>query len=121
MLQEKAESVRLLTIHAAKGLEFRAVFMPGVEDGILPLSRKTLFGGEDGQDSDPAEERRLFYVGITRASEALYLSVADERYIWGRRVALAPSPFLDAILSDFHRTRLQKHIRRVTVQKDLLS
>lgn len=121
LLQEKAESVRLLTIHAAKGLEFRAVFMPGVEDGILPLSRKTLFGGEDGQDSDPAEERRLFYVGITRASEALYLSVADERHIWGRRVALSPSPFLDAILGDFHRTRLQKHIRRVTVQKNLLS
>ena len=60
-------------------------------------------------------------MGITRASEALYLSVADERYIWGRRVALAPSPFLDAILSGFHRTRLQKHIRRVAVQKDLLS
>ena len=121
LLQEKAESVRLLTIHAAKGLEFRAVFMPGVEDGILPLSRKTLFGGEDSQDSDPAEERRLFYVGITRASEALYLSVADERHIWGRRVALSPSPFLDAILGDFHRTRLKKHIRRVTVQKNLLS
>lgn len=122
MLQEKAESVRVLTIHAAKGLEFRAVFMPGMEDGILPLSRRTLFGSDDAQDpADPEEERRLFYVGITRASEALYLSAAAERHIWGRKVALAPSPFLNGILGGFHRTALKKHVRRVAVQKNLLS
>ena len=58
MLQVNA--VRLMTLHKAKGLEFRAVFIPGVEDGTLPLSK-----------SDPEEERRLLYVGMTRAEDEL--------------------------------------------------
>ena len=53
-------AVRLMTLHKAKGLEFRAVFIPGVEDGTLPLSK-----------SDPEEERRLLYVGMTRAEDEL--------------------------------------------------
>lgn len=84
----RAERVSLLTLHAAKGLEFRVVFLAGCEDGLLPHR----FGSGDA--SDPAEERRLFFVGITRAKEQLFLSHARRRHWQGELRDRHPSPFL---------------------------
>jgi hypothetical protein len=82
--------VSLLTLHAAKGLEFAVVFLVGCEDGLLPLR---LPGGAPA-DEDVAEERRLFFVGLTRAQDRLYLSHAARRYRYGSERETSPSPFL---------------------------
>ncbi|MFO8058841.1 MAG: UvrD-helicase domain-containing protein [bacterium] len=87
----RAERVSLLTLHAAKGLEFRVVFITGCEDGLLPLRWKK----ED--DSNIEEERRLFYVGMTRSKERLFLSRAVKRKIGSAYRKLGPSPFLKQI------------------------
>jgi superfamily I DNA/RNA helicase len=84
----RADAVSLLTLHSAKGLEFPVVFMTGCEDGVLPLR----WGG--GADVDVAEERRLMFVGMTRARERLFLSHARKRLWRGRLAQMRPSPFL---------------------------
>lgn len=86
---EDKEKVTLMTIHAAKGLEFPAVFMIGMEEGILPHARVY----EAGQ-AELEEERRLCYVGMTRAREELHLSYAASRAQFGQRSYNAPSRFL---------------------------
>ncbi len=80
-------SVTLMTLHAAKGLEFPVVFMVGMEDGLFPSSRSTT-------DDELEEERRLAYVGITRAMQELFLTYAKSRYTFGTRNYPAPSRFL---------------------------
>ena len=88
----RAEQVSVMTIHAAKGLEFKTVFVPGCEDGIIPF---TLFG-----DTSPeyiASEERLLYVAVTRAKQNLYLSSALSRNYKGRILKPVRSPFLDRI------------------------
>mgnify|MGYP000244577074 CR=1 FL=1 len=85
------ERVALMTLHSAKGLEFECVFISGCEDGLLPYS---LF---DGQISDRDEERRLLYVGMTRAKSFLFLTHAKRRFIFGKQLHLKPSPFLESI------------------------
>ena len=88
-LKDDADAVTLMTLHAAKGLEYPVVFIVGLETGILPHSRS--FEEKDGIE----EERRLFYVGVTRAQEQLYLSYAFRRALYGGGGALAmPSEFL---------------------------
>jgi DNA helicase-2/ATP-dependent DNA helicase PcrA len=87
-LEENANAPVLLTLHAAKGLEFRCVFIVGLEDGILPHSRSF----EDPEEME--EERRLLYVGITRAKDRLYLLRAFRRGMWGQSDVTAPSRFL---------------------------
>lgn len=82
--------VTLLTLHAAKGLEFPVVFITGLEDGLIPHSRSL----ESGSSEDLAEERRLFYVGITRAESHLYLTYAFKRTTYGTSNANSPSRFL---------------------------
>jgi DNA helicase-2/ATP-dependent DNA helicase PcrA len=89
----RADRVSLLTMHAAKGLEFPVVFVTGVEDGIVPFS-----WGDDASSTD--EERRLFYVGMTRAQERLILTRAAQRFWRGARREQRPSPFLRAIPDD---------------------
>lgn len=86
------DRVALMTLHAAKGLEWPVVFITGCEDGLLPC---TLFG-----DRDDDEERRLFYVGMTRARRHLMLSYASRRSLDGRVLEAARSPFLDLIPKD---------------------
>ncbi|HEY0698584.1 MAG TPA: UvrD-helicase domain-containing protein, partial [Micromonospora sp.] len=92
-LDPRAEAVTLLTLHAAKGLEFPVVFLVGCEDGLLPLR----FPGRPPTDDDLAEERRLFFVGMTRAQDRLYVSHAQRRVRHGRERDCVPSPFLDVI------------------------
>lgn len=82
-------SVKLMTLHSAKGLEFEAVFLVGLEDGLFPL-----FSNMD-EDEKLEEERRLCYVGITRAKRFLYLTYAKSRLIYGKRQDCYPSQFLD--------------------------
>lgn len=93
-LEEGIAATTLLTLHAAKGLEFPVVFIVGLEDGILPHSRSL-----DSRD-DLDEERRLFYVGITRAMDRLYLSHAFRRTVWGQADVSVPSRFLREIPDD---------------------
>ena len=90
-LAADADAVTLMTMHNAKGLEFPVVFITGLEDGLFPLARAY---------DDPAqleEERRLFYVGITRAEEKLYLTHAEQRMRNGERMQSRPSGFLDGL------------------------
>src|SRR5439155_4992483 len=94
VLDRRADAVSLLTLHAAKGLEFPVVFCVGVEDGLLPLR---LPGERALPDARVAEERRLLFVGMTRAQSRLYLSHARRRTRHGADRATRPSPFLDAI------------------------
>jgi DNA helicase-2/ATP-dependent DNA helicase PcrA len=83
--------VLLMTLHAAKGLEFESVFLVGLEEGLLPHSRSLV--GEEGEE----EERRLCYVGMTRAMERLHLSWAHSRQVFGQRRPGEPSRFLQEI------------------------
>src|SRR4051794_6852128 len=87
---ESGGQVTLMTLHNAKGLEFRAVFMLGMEDGIFPHSRSI-------EENDVEEERRLCYVGMTRAKERLTLTHAMRRSLYGRTDANLPSRFLDEL------------------------
>lgn len=100
-LRQAAQKVRIMTLHAAKGLEFEAVFLPALEEGILPFERAVDEGGEDAL----AEERRLLYVGMTRARSSLCLSYALERTLYGRTLAQAPSRLLADLPHDALRRR----------------
>ncbi|MBQ7456605.1 MAG: UvrD-helicase domain-containing protein [Desulfovibrio sp.] len=118
----QSEGVRLLTLHAAKGLEFPCVFLPAFEEGILPTTSATqaLFGmhNNDAKEADRVleEERRLCYVGITRASDCLFVSYAKSRYIFGKMYHFPPSSFLPAIDHFFAKTQLRE--KTVAVYKD---
>ena len=90
-LDLQGDAVKLMTLHSAKGLEFPAVFLTGMEDGVLPHAR-SIQG-----DGDIEEERRLCYVGITRAQQHLTLSLARHREAFGRSQRNAPSRFLTEI------------------------
>jgi DNA helicase II / ATP-dependent DNA helicase PcrA len=96
-LDPRAEAVTLLTLHAAKGLEFPVVFLVGCEDGLLPLRLPGSSASAAEQDDEVAEERRLFFVGLTRAQQRLYVSHASRRFRHGTEREMRPSRFLDAI------------------------
>ncbi len=95
-VEEDADNVLLMTLHTAKGLEFSTVFVVGLEDGLFPSSRS--FESE----SELEEERRLFYVGITRAREKLYLTCAKSRTVFGSTSYSIPSRFLTEISDDLY-------------------
>ncbi len=94
--KENKNAVKLMTAHAAKGLEFKYVFVTGLEDGLFPHQ----MDGEIKNAEDKEEERRLFYVALTRAKEKLFLSFANFRTIFGSRQINAPSEFISDIPSD---------------------
>ena len=101
---EDAAAVTLMTLHNAKGLEYRVVFLTGMEDGVFPHVRSL------GNPMELEEERRLCYVGLTRAEERLYLTRAASRNLWGQNNYNAPSRFLSEIPD--HLTSEAKRARR---------
>jgi superfamily I DNA/RNA helicase len=93
VLEYIVEKVSLMSLHAAKGLEFPVVFIIGCEDNLLPLDLK-------GMKSDPKEERRLFYVGMTRAKEHLFLTHAKRRQLFGQTLLQNPCAYLADIAEE---------------------
>jgi len=99
--QDSQDKLTLMTLHSAKGLEFPVVFMVGLEEGIFPHSNSA------SDEMELEEERRLMYVGMTRAKEKLVLSCANSRLIYGRRGSALPSRFLSEVPHEL--------VRRVTL------
>jgi DNA helicase-2/ATP-dependent DNA helicase PcrA len=93
-LNKNIPAVSLMTVHASKGLEFDAVFITGLEQGLFPSTRED---DTPADGRDPEEERRLFYVALTRARERIFLSYARERMKYGSREYALPSEFLEDI------------------------
>lgn len=91
--EESSEKVTIMTLHAAKGLEFPVVFLPGWEEGLFPSQRSMDESGQKGLE----EERRLAYVGITRAEELCYISFASNRRVYGQWQSQLPSRFIDEL------------------------
>ena len=91
-----ADSVVMMTLHSAKGLEFNTVFLVGMEEGIFPGNSSAF-----GTDEDIEEERRLAYVGITRARKRLYITRAASRMLYGSTTRNAPSRFLEEIPQEY--------------------
>ena len=94
--EDAAEKVSIMTLHAAKGLEFPAVFLPGWEDGLFPSQRSMDESGQKGVE----EERRLAYVGITRAEKLCTISFASNRRVYGQWQSALPSRFIDELPAD---------------------
>ena len=120
-LAEGESRVTLMTLHNAKGLEFRAVFLIGMEEGVFPHSRSI-------EEQGLEEERRLCYVGLTRAQERLVLTHAAARSLWGSRGYNLPSRFLDELpQEEIERDRLRPSswtgygAPTVTVRRDVPS
>jgi len=102
------ETVTLMSLHAAKGLEFECVFIVGCEEGLLPYSIFEIPG------SDVEEERRLLYVGMTRAKRFLFLTHAERRFLYGREYRLKRSPYLNHIedkLIELSKSEFQPRIK----------
>ncbi len=103
--EEPGDAVTLLTVHSAKGLEFRLLFVVGLEEGLFPHSRSL----ESAEDT--AEERRLFYVAMTRAKEKLHLTWAQRRGMFGTTASNRPSRFLEEIPDWFKVTQISERFR----------
>ena len=97
-LERNENAVKLMTVHAAKGLEFRYVFIAGLEQDLFPHRG---MGGKEGASEREEEERRLFYVALTRAKEKLFLSHTALRTIFGAKQVNTPSEFLSDIDDEF--------------------
>ena len=129
LARQKAERVQIMTLHAAKGLEFKAVFLPGLEEGVLPMNRHVLWDrGDRGNkekeetvlpEKEREEERRLLYVGITRASRLLSMSHATRRMLAGRELCLPPSCWLERLRPHARATALKAHSQRSEAQLKL--
>jgi DNA helicase-2/ATP-dependent DNA helicase PcrA len=95
-MREDGKAVRLMTVHASKGLEFNVVFISGLEDGLFPHERRDA----NLTPAEAEEERRLFYVAITRARKKIFLSYAQVRMVFGSREVNMPSEFISDIPSE---------------------
>jgi DNA helicase II / ATP-dependent DNA helicase PcrA len=110
-LEEGQEKVSLMTLHSAKGLEFPIVFLVGLEQGLFPHSRSL---------NDPMtleEERRLCYVGITRAQEQLFITYTRERRLWGSREAAIPSQFLQELPKELISSNVSQATKHRQVER----
>ena len=105
-LDENEEAVTLMTMHSAKGLEYNVVFIVGMEDGLFP-SKKSIF-----ENDDVEEERRLCYVGITRARKKLYLTNAKQRTLYGSTSYTIPSRFISEIPENLYDDVSKENINR---------
>ena len=103
---DEGEYVTLATIHSVKGLEFKTVFVVGMEENIMPVSRAA------NSDDDLEEERRLMYVAITRAREHLYLTRSKSRYLYGKREMTMPSRFIGELGFESPRSPYESYARR---------
>jgi DNA helicase II / ATP-dependent DNA helicase PcrA len=90
-IKEKKSATRLMTVHTSKGLEFDYVFIAGLEDSLFPHKMND---SKNENDEDSEEERRLFYVALTRARKKVYLSYASLRTIYGSKEVKMPSEFI---------------------------
>ncbi|MCS3702237.1 ATP-dependent helicase [Salinibacter ruber] len=106
--EEGDDKMTLMTLHAAKGTEFPVVFVAGLEEGLFPLEQATQ------EKAELEEERRLFYVGVTRAEERLYLSWARSRYRYGEQTSNTRSRFLEEVDSDVVRTEAGGELEQQT-------
>lgn len=106
-MKEDRDAVRLMTVHASKGLEFPYVFISGLEEGLFPYER-------DGQQSpeEAEEERRLFYVALTRAMKKVYLTYASMRTLYGSKLLGSPSQFITDISEHLLETENPERIGR---------
>ncbi len=109
--KENKNAVKLMTVHASKGLEFTRVFVTGLEDGLFPHQRN----GEAKTPEDQEEERRLFYVAVTRAKEKLFLSFANFRMIFGSRTINAPSEFIADIPADLLEKEGEQKLKTIYI------
>ena len=116
-LEEGSSAVTMLTLHASKGLEFPVVFLVGLEEGILPHSRSL----QSDDPEDLAEERRLFYVGLTRAKDRLFLYHSFQRTNWGQTNATTPSRFLADIPAEMVGGLAQAGQRRQATKQSMSS
>jgi DNA helicase-2/ATP-dependent DNA helicase PcrA len=105
-LKDDANAVRLMTVHASKGLEFPVVFITGLEEGLFPYER------EEDNAADKEEERRLMYVAITRAKEKIFLSYAAYRTVFGSKNATIPSQFFSDIPQELVENEAPERIGR---------
>lgn len=96
-MEDEENSVTLMTLHVSKGLEFPVVFIVGMEEGLFPSAH--IFGSEGEEAVE--EERRLAYVGITRAREKLFLTCARSRRVWGQEQSHSPSRFINEIPKEY--------------------
>jgi uncharacterized protein (TIGR00375 family) len=114
LIRSRAQKVQVMTMHGAKGLEFEAVFLPGLEEGILPFAGMDMLLGktvEDGMDLE--EERRLFYVGLTRAKSMLFMSHCASRRVFGKILKFGQSSLLRRLPQDMLRkVAVKRHVRR---------
>ncbi len=101
----EASKVKMMTIHASKGLEFKYVFVVGLEEGLFPSDKKA-FSKVSKEEEE--EERRLFYVALTRAEKKLYLTHARERMVFGKKQYQLRSQFIDDIPADLYEEVFQK-------------
>ena len=109
--KEKKNGVKLMTVHAAKGLEFKYVFVTGLEVGLFPHARSN----ERETPEDREEERRLFYVALTRAKEKLFLSYANSRTIFGSRGINIPSQFISDIPENLLEMEKEEKIKMIEI------
>ena len=109
--RDNDDSITLMTFHSAKGLEFKVVFMVGMEEGLMPHQNSLL------EEKELEEERRLCYVGITRAKERLYLTNAKRRMLYGKDMFNPPSRFIDEINKEYLESNI---IEENKIDKSLL-
>jgi len=104
-LGDKHNAVTLMTLHSAKGLEFPVVFITGLEEGLFPFYNSSI------DKKELEEERRLYYVGITRAEQKLYLSYARSRYRFGDLTYPSPSRFIEEIGEEYLDTAVHRKVQ----------